>query len=480
MKILREDDVKYTPATYAHILECLGRLETTTEIKSELQSVLNRTSTDGIDLNTIMDKTKFVNDKREIVLAAIQSFFPEFHPKYTPPHFYYENPLVDRLNEHVIPVDVKLGNEMEISGSEIMDPKRGFTKEDLMVYAKEQLEIEMSGYVSIKNISRKDDAVTPLTQKYREKWDDLNKLWHGQICSAFHRDLNSMRAQALSQNGRALNLFPYLKSLDVSQFAHILLKEIRTLCEGSETYSPSMNILHKDIGRRVQMHFQVEQKKRNGVLEKMGEIYSSYCETMAEGNTSDNPRQLWQRLVYQQSNEGPSMDIVEKPWPLSAQFGVGKFLYNIMLRDLKIDANCLRANAKTTNLLPAFYTLFRYHGHKVVQEVKPHPVLIKLLRGSLQEDLVFAANLVPMVCPPQPWSNQDNGGYLLMKSDFLRLPNQAVQQLERMKETNEENLYPAIDSLNQLASVPWKVNQDVSFWGLSSAILINVPFLLDP
>lgn len=159
------------------------------------------------------------------------------------------------------------------------------------------------------------------------------------------------------------------------------------------------------------------------------------------------------------------MDIVEKPWPLSAQIGIGKFLYNIILRDLKIDTYSLRQNPKSTNLLPAFYTLFRYHGQKVVQELKPHPVLVKLLRGSQQDKLIFDANLVPMVCPPQPWSSQNNGGYLLMKSDFLRLPNQAVQQLERMKETNEENLYPAIDSLNQLASVPWKVNQDVSFNG---------------
>lgn len=412
-----------------------------------------------------MDKTKFVSDKREIVLSAIQTVFPEFHPKYTPPHFYYNNPLVDRLNEDVMPVEIQppVSSNEETCISKIMEPKRGFTKEELMAYAKDQLEIEMTGYVSIKNISRKDAEVAPITQNYREKWNDLNKMWHGHICAAFHRDLNSLRGQALAQNGRALNLFPYLKALDISQFANILLKEIRTLCEGSETYSPSMNILYKDLGRKVQSHFQVEQKKRNGILEKMGEIYGGYCDTLAEGKSNDNPRQLWQRLVHDHRNEGPSMDVIEKSWPLSAQLGIGKFLYNIILRDLKIDTHIMRKNGKTTNLLPAFYTLFRYHGQKVVQELKPHPVLIKLLRGSLQDMLVFDANLVPMVCPPQPWSSQNNGGYLLVKSDFLRLPNQAVQQLERMNQTNEENLYPAIDSLNQLASVPWKVNEDVSF-----------------
>lgn len=461
MKILKEDEVKLKPETYAHILECLGRIETTPEIVSEIKSLLEKASKDGYDLDTIMNRTKFVNDKREIVLSAIQIVFPEFMPKYTPPTFFYKNPLVDRLNEHVIAIDEQIPHE-KICGCEIMEPKRGFTKEELVKCAKEQLEIELNGYVSVKNISKNDDEVSPLTQKYRQKWDELNKLWHGHICAAFHRDLNSLRAQALGQNGRTLSLFPYLKALDVHVFANILLKEIRKICEGSETYSPSMNVLYKDLGKKVQTHFQVEQKKRNGVLEKMGEIYGSYCEILAKGDTSDNPRQIWQRLVHHHRREGPSMDIIEKPWPLSAQIGVGKFLYNIILRDLKIDTHCLRQNAKTTNLLPAFYTLYRYHGKNVVQELKPHPVLMKLLRGSQQNQLIFDANLVPMVCPPQPWSSQFNGGYLLVKSDFLRLPNQAVQQLDRMKQTNEENLYPAIDSLNQLASVPWKVNQDVS------------------
>lgn len=76
--------------------------------------------------------------------------------------------------------------------------------------------------------------------------------------------------------------------------------------------------------------------------------------------------------------------------------------------------------------------------------------------------MLFDANQVPMVCPPRPWSDENNGGYLLCKSDLLRLPTQAVQQLNRISDMPKENLYPALDSLNQLANVPWKVNTDVS------------------
>lgn len=130
------------------------------------------------------------------------------------------------------------------------------------------------------------------------------------------------------------------------------------------------------------------------------------------------------------------------------------------MRDLKIDINCTRMDKQTENLTPAFYTLFRNQGRHLKEEVKPHPVLAKLYRGSQQETLTFDVNQVPMVCPPQPWTTSRNGGYLLAKSDLIRLPQHAHQQLDRINKTPTHNLYPSLDSLNQLSSIPWAVNED--------------------
>lgn len=73
------------------------------------------------------------------------------------------------------------------------------------------------------------------------------------------------------------------------------------------------------------------------------------------------------------------MDIREVAWPSNVLSGVGRFLYNILMRDIKIDAFVMRQNQKTKqqNLLPAFYTLFRNQGRLVKEEVKPHPVLAR-------------------------------------------------------------------------------------------------------
>lgn len=264
--------------------------------------------------------------------------------------------------------------------------------------------------------------------------------------------------QSHSKYGRAINLLPYLKSLDVSHFVDIILHEVRFLSDGSESFSPTISQLYKAIGLKAQIRQQIEMKKRNGVIEKTKDIYSQYCHVLEKCNSSDNPRQLWQRITHHTRNDGPSADINEKPWPIVVVIGVGRFLYNIIVRDLKIDVNIIRPGKKSPNLMSAFYTLYRNHGRIVKEELKPHPVLSKLYRGSQQETLTFDANMVPMVCPPQPWSTPTNGGYLVIKSDIIRLPHQAIQQWTRINEAPVEQLYPALDSLNQLASIPWKVN----------------------
>lgn len=126
-------------------------------------------------------------------------------------------------------------------------------------------------------------------------------------------------------------------------------------------------------------------------MQKVGDIYNDYCEIWKLNQKDQgNSRQIWQRLVHKHRTMGPSMDISEIKWPSNVQAAVGRFLYNILIRDIKIDAFIMRKNNKQTdeqqpkrsinyktNPLPAFYTLFRNHGRFVREEIKPHPVLVK-------------------------------------------------------------------------------------------------------
>ena len=475
MSILKEDEIKPNEQTFANFLECLGRLSThpNTMAKYQLASqdelikLANQTIAEATEhqftINSIVDKSIFLKDQREVVLHAIRLAVPDFQPIYTPPNLLYTNKIITSLNNNIKDINYNPLEHFDknLPGSEIMNSKKGFSRSELERLAREQLETEMNGYISIKSIQNFDPP-TPYVLHCRSKIEYLLKSWQETIVTSFHRDFNTLKHHEHTKGRGNQNLLPYLRALDTEDYASIVLREIRNLAEGSETYSPTVTQLYKALGNKVQLRYQMEHKKRNGILQKTGEIYGNYCEIIATGASSDNPRQCWQRLVYQKNSDGPSMNFHQRSWPINAQIGVGRFLYNIIMRDLKIDVSCLRMEKqKHENLTPAFYTLFRNQGRLVKEEVKPHPVLIKLYRGSQQESLTFEINEVPMICPPQPWSTSKNGGYLLAKSDLIRLPHTAYQQLDQIEKAPLNHLYPAFDSLNQLSSIAWTVNTDV-------------------
>lgn len=475
MNFLKEDEIKPNNQTFASFFECLGRLSTNPDemekyhitSRDDLVKLINanieEASQHQFTLNSIVDKSIFLKDQREVVLDAIRLAVPNFQPIYTPPDILYSNKIMTHLNKNVKPIEFNplehLGEK--VAGSEIMNSKKGFSLVDLEVLAKEQLETELNGFISIKSI-QSFQPPTPFVLHCRSKIEELLKSWHETIVMSFNRDFNTLRHQEQSRGRGTLNLLPYLRALEVEEYASVVLREIRSLAEGSETFSPTVTQLYRTLGNKVQLRYQIEHKKRNGILQKSGEIYGNFCDILAAGTSSDNPRQCWQRLVFQKTSDGPSMNFHQRSWPINAQISVGRFLYNIIMRDLRIDVNILKAQKhKFENQTPAFYTLFRNHGKLVKEEVKPHPVLIKLYRGSQQESLTFEVNVVPMICPPQPWSSSRNGGYLLAKSDLIRLHHTAHQQLDMIDEKPPNHLYPALDSLNQLSSIAWTVHTDV-------------------
>lgn len=475
MNIIHEDQLKPNEQTFANILQCYGRLwrdpssmtknhiGSRDELKELISKTIREAETHNISINDIFAKSVFLRDQREVTLETVQLVNPAFIPVYTPPSLLYNSPIVDQLNQNVNDFSF---NQLENlhdpqPGCEIMNSKKGFSRSELEDMAREQLETEMTGNISIKSIQKFPEP-TPYVLHCRAKLDELEKTWRDKIEMAFNRDFNTIRNQEFSKGRGSQNLIPYLRALEAEEFVDLILQEIRQLAESSETYSLSIGSMFKNLGEKVQLRYRIEHKKRNGLLQKTGEIYGNYCEILAAGTSSDNPRQIWQRLVYQKIGDGPSMDFRDKPWPKAAKIAVGRFLYNIILHDCKIDVNCLKMHKqKTTNYSAAFYTLFRSHGHLVKEEVKANPVLFKLYRGSQQETLPFDANQVPMFCPPQPWSSTRSGGYLLAKSDLVRLQKTGFQVCDRIENAPLENLYPALDSLNQLASIPWRVNQEV-------------------
>ncbi|XP_066992363.2 DNA-directed RNA polymerase, mitochondrial [Anabrus simplex] len=452
LQILREDNIDLTVQTYAACFECVGRMPDDAQSKQFAQTCNMEMQELGFSFNDIMQKCIFVADQRETVLQAIQRIDPDFVPVIPPPDTCYSCSLLLELNK-----------TSSTEKANYKSPAHGLISiTELQKATREQLDLELNNYVKVRSIEKRSEP-TDTIRYYRKKLDETLEIWRKAIGEAFQRDIEVLRVQHQSFKSYGhINLYPYLKVLDPSQYTELILQEIRKLAEGSETFSPTVSQLHRSLGLLVRNRYLVKYKKDVNILTKIETLYGDYCKWYLNpsGAGSRNTREHWQHLIYT-NQSGPDVNVDDTMWPTTVINGVGKFLYNIILRDIKIDVNLIKSKSKNQHFSPAFYTVFRNQKHAIKEEIKPHPILSRLFRGAAQEELVFEVTTVPMLCPPVPWTSVNSGGYLLAKADIIRLPQQAVQQRQRLVETSAQQLYPAFDSLNQLGAVPWIVNKPV-------------------
>lgn len=150
-RLIEEDGLALNEQSYAAIFECLGRLESDEENQQNISKYIAQAEAEGFSLNQIMDRSKFVEDQRDIALDAIRRIRPDFTPVYVPPQLGYDNELLNHLNEHVLPVGEAESGDSDYA---IMNSKLGYTKAQLEQLAREQLKVELDGCITIKSIEK--------------------------------------------------------------------------------------------------------------------------------------------------------------------------------------------------------------------------------------------------------------------------------------------------------------------------------------
>ncbi|CAK1555600.1 unnamed protein product [Leptosia nina] len=446
-----EGGIEMNAQTFAAIFECVQR--TDIEEKNKVLNFYQKLMDDrGISLNDLLDKSKFLFDQRETVLEAIRLIEPNFEPKYTLPPLDYDCPLLDRIK-----LD-KVDNRKGLFTS----PAEGLlTLDELKAIGKEQIQMEIDSEIEVENIALKDDESATF-RVYRELWNEAEKEWREVLKEAFIRNLSTLKSRSHASQS-AITLYPYLKVLEVDEFVELMMGEIMKLVSGSESYSPTLKLLQRDLGAQVYSKYQIDQFKKNGVQKKIEQVYEKYCKWYLERHPLDdsgrpyNGRQAWQLLVHQ-NRDGASLDIEETPWSSEIRLNIGKFLYNIIINDVKIDVNLFKPKAKVKKL-PAVYKVHRPWGRFVRLELKPHPILTRLCAATARPTLRMRTSLAPTVSPPAPWLTATTpGAYLLTGTPLIRMPVYVMTQMQRLREAPQTELYPVLDSLNQLGEVPWVIN----------------------
>uniref|UniRef100_A0A8D8LS94 DNA-directed RNA polymerase n=1 Tax=Cacopsylla melanoneura TaxID=428564 RepID=A0A8D8LS94_9HEMI len=444
--------VKPNIDTFAAVVECLGRKSVKQKYTEQIANVEQQMKQNGFCLNDLFVKCHFTGDQRNIVLDAVRQIHPNFVPEIAAPPLKYDCSLLNGLNQSTAAWISPAENVLKLS--------------EVKSAAKDQISTEVQGSVCVKSIdSQNMEEFDARLAEFRKMFDETKSRWRLTIQEAFERDLAVIRAQDIRmKTNRSVNIYPFLRVLSTQEYVDVVLMEVMKLIHGSDYYSPTLSTLYRNLGRQVYNKFAINKKQKTGILEKQVELYDQYIEWYMNPRSLDscsNTRQRWQLLVHD-NQDGPSLSTPDVVWPVSVLSSVGKFLYNIIVKDIKININLFKASKNCPERwLPAFYPLFRTGGHTMNEEIKPHPVLTKLFRATQPPTLNFDVTHCPMLAPPVPWYKANKGGYIVSQVPFIRLPVQAQQQLIKLQSMDQQQLYPAFDSLNQLGATPWIVNEPI-------------------
>lgn len=336
-------------------------------------------------------------------------------------------------------------------------------------WAEHQFSVENKSSVVIKSIATLDES-SPRLARYSKLWIKLNELWRKSLSSALDASLESLQQQ--SEDATKIHLYPYLCSVDKNMLIHLMLDEVESNSTAS-TYSFSTNTLHLNFGHKVMTRYLRSKSLDDGSHQEKQKIYKDYLReycTNPKLMGQMNPRQFIQLKAVETKNYAIYKDkltLVEE-WPHHIVVGVGKFLYGLILREVKFDPDVVRnpkRDINMNNLVHAFYTAYFQIdcSHKIKEEFRAHQDFEKLQSKACAIRLKFDYSFLPCSSPPLPWLSRKFGGYLSNKTDLVRVNNPFAEQIYLTNQMGGEiqKLYPSLDSLNAIGLCPWIVNTEI-------------------
>lgn len=103
----------------------------------------------------------------------------------------------------------------------------------------------------------------------------------------------------------------------------------------------------------------------------MSEIYLQYCDWFLNRNNNLNCRENWTLLEREANKTGTSSTVEVPSWQGNIHTSIGRFLFDIIISDLKIDQNIFKKkkHGGHPRYIQAFFKVFRHSGVKLKEEV---------------------------------------------------------------------------------------------------------------
>lgn len=336
----------------------------------------------------------------------------------------------------------------------------------LEVWAEEQRNIEDKASISIKPVTKVSESGMA---RYLSIWQQLQKMWRKSLLALLDESLLTLLDQA--KDPSKIHLYPFICSIDKNFLVDILLDEIE-LNATSSSYSVSTKALHLALGRKIMNYYLKSKSQADGSRNETQMLYTEYLKdylTNPELMSKMNPREFIQIRARETKNYSIYKDRIsnQDAWPQHITAAVGRFCFGLILRGVKFDPSVIvgRKNSiNKKNLVYAFYTAYFQVdcSHKIKEEFRAHQDFERLYQRSSALKMRFDFASLPCLAPPVPWLSRNLGGYLVSKSDLVRVTNPFEKEVTpNESKTRNQKLYPSLDSLNSIGLCPWLVNQEI-------------------
>lgn len=97
-----------------------------------------------------------------------------------------------------------------------------------------------------------------------------------------------------------------------------------------------------------------------------------YCHWFIGKRDGLNSRMKWILLEHEGNKYGVTLGAEVQVWQANIHASIGRFLFNIIVNDLKLDANYIKkkkAHSGRGHYIPAFFKIFRHSGVMLKEEV---------------------------------------------------------------------------------------------------------------
>ncbi|KAI1301824.1 DNA-directed RNA polymerase, mitochondrial [Halotydeus destructor] len=421
--------------SFACYFLCLSKLP---NLESELMDeVFAELDKFGLKIEDICLHTTLNMEDRSIIRKLIHSHKPQVKFTTAKPNTRYDTKL--------------LRNFGKLKSTIALKPELGSCN-DLKQWYAEQVNMETTGWTKIKSVFEESDHNPEHLESLKSRWNKTEIEWRKVLLRSFERNLHMLKARLMEHQGT--NVYAFLTAMEPKYYIEATFNEILHIGTFSEYFSPPVSLLHRILGEQVMYRYLTQVKIKDKYLQASSRMYNKYMDALTKRSFT-NPRETCERIALS-NNLSLKHDLHEMRWSSDICQAVGKFLYEIIINDVKIDANIISQNANAKpRLVPVIFTIYKTEKTHVAEEVRAHPNYIKLYNAVCQRELRFPSQILPMVVPPFPWLEASVGGYLISDTTFIR------DHQYNLKNIPGAQLNPVIDSLNALSLQPWRINAKI-------------------